>query len=101
LDSGVPFVSRHEVTGLTVPPQDPAALAAALNRLLQDDQLRAGYGKAARLRAQTHFSLEAMTSQTRAIYTSVLEDSARGGRQTIWQKDPHQFQHAERVPPRY
>jgi len=72
LDSGVPFVSRHEVTGLTVPPRDPDALSAALNRLLQDDQLRAGYGKAARLRARTHFSLEAMTSQTRRIYESVV-----------------------------
>jgi len=72
LDSGVPFVSRHEVTGLTVPPRDPDALAAALNHLLQDEPLRAAYGKAARLRARTHFSLEAMTSQTRRIYESVV-----------------------------
>src|SRR6202007_1092710 len=48
IDSGVPFVSLHEQTGLTVPPQDPAALAAALNRLLDDNELRHSLGDAAR-----------------------------------------------------
>jgi rhamnosyl/mannosyltransferase len=72
LDSGVPFVSLHEQTGLTVPPQDPEALAAAITRLLDDPALRARYGQAARLRARREFSLETMTSRVTGLYHEVL-----------------------------
>jgi glycosyltransferase involved in cell wall biosynthesis len=71
LDSGVPFVSQHGVTGLTVPPKDAAALAAAITRLLDDDRLRASYSQAARLRARSEFSLETMTARTHAVYEGV------------------------------
>src|SRR5579871_822057 len=39
LDSGVPFVSRHEETGFTVAPADSEAIAKATNRLLDDEDL--------------------------------------------------------------
>jgi rhamnosyl/mannosyltransferase len=77
LDSGVPFVSLHEQTGLTVPPEDPEALAAAISRLLDDPALRAGYGQAARLRARQEFSLETMTKRVTDLYQAVLGGSAR------------------------
>jgi glycosyltransferase involved in cell wall biosynthesis len=38
---GIPFVVRHRVTALLVPPRDPAALADAVNELLADEALRA------------------------------------------------------------
>jgi glycosyltransferase involved in cell wall biosynthesis len=72
LDSGVPFVSLHEQTGLTVPPADADQLAAALNRLLDNESLRRSLGARARLRARQEFSLEAMTSRTSALYDSVM-----------------------------
>jgi rhamnosyl/mannosyltransferase len=72
LDSGVPFVSLHERTGLTVPPENPSALAAAINRLLDDPDLRRSLGNAARLRARQEFSIEGMTSRTLALYDSVM-----------------------------
>ena len=37
---GIPFVVRHRVTALLVPPRDPAALAGAVNELLADEDLR-------------------------------------------------------------
>ena len=73
LDSGVPFVSLHEKTGLSVPPQDSDALAAAMNRLLDDPSLRRSLGEAARLRARQEFSLETMTSRVLALYQAVLD----------------------------
>lgn len=72
IDSGVPFVSLDEATGLTVPPRDPGALAAALNRLLDDEPLRRSFGDAARLRARQEFSLETMASRTRKLYEAVV-----------------------------
>lgn len=68
LDSGVTFVSPGGLTGLTVPPADPPALARAVNALLDDSELRARYGQQGRLRVETEFSLEAMTARTLELY---------------------------------
>jgi len=68
LDSGVPFVSPHGTTGLTVQPKDSVALAGAIGSLLDDDQLRAACSKAAQFRARSEFSAEKMRERTQAIY---------------------------------
>jgi glycosyltransferase involved in cell wall biosynthesis len=75
LQSGVPYVSLDGVTGITVPPADPEALAVAMNRLLSDDNLRHAYGLAARRRIEEHFSLCLMASRTLDVYASVLGSS--------------------------
>ena len=71
LDSGVPLVSLHEETGLTVPPADPPALAAAINRLLDNPPLRQQYGRAGALRARREFGLDKMLERTLHLYRSV------------------------------
>jgi glycosyltransferase involved in cell wall biosynthesis len=38
--AGVPTLVRHEVNGLLVPPAEPAAIADAIERLIQDGELR-------------------------------------------------------------
>jgi rhamnosyl/mannosyltransferase len=68
LDSGVPLVSVHQQTGLTVPPADPKALAAAINRLLDDSHLRQQFGQAGVLRARQEFSLDTMLQRTLHLY---------------------------------
>jgi rhamnosyl/mannosyltransferase len=79
LDNGVNFVNQDGVTGLTVPPGNPQALAAALRTLLQDKPQRLRLGANAQARAEREFSLEAMAERTHALYAglSKRQDSAR------------------------
>ena len=60
------------VTGLLVPPRDPAALRAAIERLLGDAELRRRLGDAARARAVEHLSWAAATRATIAAYREAL-----------------------------
>ncbi|MCR4761531.1 MAG: glycosyltransferase [Oscillospiraceae bacterium] len=76
LPTGVPLVSPDGVTGLTVPPSDPDALAAAMDRLIADDALREQYGKAARTRVLQEYSLQKVMEQTRKV---LLPDGYRLG----------------------
>jgi glycosyltransferase involved in cell wall biosynthesis len=77
LESGVPFVSPHGITGLTVPPADPGALADAINLLLGDVQRRTEFGNAGRRRVQEEFSLELMIRRTLDVYDAVGPLEAR------------------------
>lgn len=72
LPSGVPFVSPDGVTGLTVEPADPAALAAALNTLLDDAPLRARLGEAGRRRVRADFTADLMAERTMQLYDELL-----------------------------
>jgi len=61
------------VTGLLVPPRDPAALRAAVERLLADGELRSRLGAAARTAASERFSWDAATGETIRAYRDALE----------------------------
>lgn len=55
-------------TGILVPPRDPRALAAALERLAQDPALRARMGAAARRDAERRLSVARVTEAMLAVY---------------------------------
>ncbi|MEW6253926.1 MAG: glycosyltransferase, partial [Planctomycetota bacterium] len=57
--SGIPELVEHEVSGLLVPPGDPAAIAAALERLANDPALRARLGRDGRAKVLREFDLAA------------------------------------------
>ncbi len=59
-------------SGLLVPPGDIAALRQALRRLLDDPELRASLGAAARERIQAQYSREVAVAATLAAYAAAL-----------------------------
>ena len=71
LGTGTSFVNLEGETGLSVAPNDPDALAAALNRLIQDDELASRMGAAARVRAHAEFSHTVMAKRVLRVYERV------------------------------
>src|SRR5581483_479310 len=85
--SGVPVVTtmatgaRDSVidgeTGILVPVGDAKALAAAIDRLLTDTQLRESMGRAGRMRMQQDFRPEVIWNEQVKMYNDLLESKAR------------------------
>lgn len=75
---GTVEVVQHAENGLLVPARDPLALSAAINRLLNEPQLAARLGSAARERVQRDFSVERMVRQIQDIYRGFVDDSGGG-----------------------
>lgn len=71
---GIPEVVVDGETGLLVPPGDPVALAEAINRILDSEELSNRLGKAGRSRVEKHFSWQAIAMQTVKVYESVDSD---------------------------
>jgi glycosyltransferase involved in cell wall biosynthesis len=69
---GNPELVTDGVDGLLVPPLDPAAWAAALERVLADAALATRLGEAARRTARERFSLQRTVSRTLELYRSLL-----------------------------
>jgi len=73
LPTGVPYVSLHEKTGLTVEPKDVEGLSGAMDRLANDADLRDKFGKAARKRVEDEYKLSSILDRIYAEYEKVLE----------------------------
>jgi glycosyltransferase involved in cell wall biosynthesis len=71
IDSGVPEVSLDGVTGITVAPNDVEALGEAIRVLLNNDEMRSRYGRAARARVHEEFSARQMAHRTIELYAEV------------------------------
>jgi starch synthase len=71
--SATPEIVVDGSTGLLVPPDEPDALAAAVNALLADPARAGAYGAAGLERAHREFSVEGMIDRTLAVYERSLE----------------------------
>ena len=67
--SSIPEIVADGETGLLVPPDDPAALAAAVNLVLANP---GSYGERGRARALSEFSVAKMADRTLAVYELAL-----------------------------
>ncbi len=72
---------RHEQSGLLVPVGDPAALAAGVERLLRDADLRLRLGTAASAWARAHCDWTVIRRDWAALYERVASDAGRSGNQ--------------------
>ena len=68
------------VTGERFTAGDPAALAAALRRLLSDEALRASLGAAGRERVHSLFTWRQVAERVQAVYETALASPARRAR---------------------
>jgi len=74
---GIPSLLIDGVTGLLTPPDDFAALADALIRLLAEPQRADAMGRAGRGRVRTHFLQETMLARTFALYRAPSRSSVK------------------------
>ena len=74
---GLPEVVQDGVTGLLVPPADPAALANAMVEIWHDPDRGDRMGRAGRRRAEERFDVRRMVAQYEALY---LEKRSKSGR---------------------
>ena len=65
---GLPEAVEDRGTGLLVPPDDPVALAAALDALSTDPALRTAMGTRGRARVAEHFTARTMVAETQRVY---------------------------------
>jgi glycosyltransferase involved in cell wall biosynthesis len=68
---GTPELVRDGTEGLLVPPRDPAALAGAVRRLVQDPPLRESLGRAGVVRVEESFTVAAHVARTLEVYDRV------------------------------
>ena len=66
---------RHDVTGLTVPDGNTAAMADALERLLSDPALARRLGDAARDQARREFSWDQVAARVEDVYRKALAEA--------------------------
>lgn len=75
LSTGVSYVNVDGETGWTVPPRNSAALAKALNQILDDDTIFQKFSKNATQRYHSHFNSEAIVDKHLKIYQAITEKS--------------------------
>lgn len=68
LESGVPWVARHEIEALTVNPDDANDLKEAIQKLVIDKKLLLKLAKNARLRYLDQFTIDQFLDETRLLY---------------------------------
>jgi glycosyltransferase involved in cell wall biosynthesis len=75
---GIPELVEPDVTGLLIPPNDPAALTEAVLTVLNDPARAGRMGQAGYDRIRTHFTLESLVTRTEAVYDQFLRINETG-----------------------
>ncbi|MBE2222740.1 MAG: glycosyltransferase [Anaerolineae bacterium] len=73
LGTGTSWLVQDGISGFVVPPQQPQALAAALNQLANNPALRTQMGQAGQARAKKEFGLQTMLQKIEQVYNTALK----------------------------
>jgi phosphatidylinositol alpha-1,6-mannosyltransferase len=73
---GVRAAVRDGETGLVIPPEDPAVLAATIRGLLSNPVRRRGLGAAGRRAVETHYNWDRVARETRVFVARVTGEEA-------------------------
>ncbi len=76
IGTGTSYANVDGGTGFVLPPENPEALANAMNVLLEDDVLADKFGRAARRRYEEFFSGPALGKAYSDLYQAVLKERA-------------------------
>lgn len=79
---GIPELVRDGEEGLLVPPRNPAAIAEAVGRLLDDGELRERLGSRARERQRRELDIQTTVDAFEQLYDELYARSSRGLRRT-------------------
>jgi len=71
--SGVPWVNKSGVSGIVVEPENPSELAGAIQKLMDNPQLRKKLGAGGRARAEELFDSKKMVRSVLRVYEEVLK----------------------------
>jgi glycosyltransferase involved in cell wall biosynthesis len=67
--SGIPELIESGLDGLLVPPNNPAALAEAIDKLLASQEMRESLARAARAKIESSFSLDASAERLLGLFS--------------------------------
>ena len=73
IGTGSSYVNVDGITGIVVPPNDPAALHAAMHTLYTDDELASQMGLRARIRFETLFTARQMGEAYVSLYRQIAD----------------------------
>lgn len=74
---GIPELVEESVSGFLTPSEDHKSLVAALQRLVESEELRRQMGLQARYRAQKRFDIRATVRRYEELYESILSQKCR------------------------
>ncbi len=84
LSGGIPEAVKNGETGLLVAERDSTALAEAILRLMQDEELWQQYSLAGRNNVVSHFNLAQQTGRLENLFEQLLADPYETGAGTQW-----------------
>ncbi|NAW51343.1 glycosyltransferase [Elizabethkingia argentiflava] len=73
--SGVSWVNQHQISGLVVAPENPKALADAIQKIITDFQMKKRLSEGSKNRYEAYFTRAKMVDKSLKLYNKILKDN--------------------------